>query len=545
MFIENIEIENWKCWKFKTIFNFKQHELIKWKNGTGKSSLMEAINYAIWGKYPIGYTANTVRNIDTKPCNIVIHFSNKNEFFVIKRSFGNTRAYDNICELYINDKLICESNRSIEDYMNKIINSKISTQLWTNNLTTSEILKDKFFQNNIIDDILEDARNLQGIYDSKIRRNNKVINGFNENILDINFIEKSIEEYKIKLKDISKESTSNKELSNANKAKEAAIDLEKLKEEPLYSKIYNISDEIVNTYNSLERKYKSIETIDNRISEEEKKTTNRYSMFNKSILENMLKYNIENKTCYLCGNKITDSCNEEIKNAIESCGRSDELIFELNKAKEFLTKYDKKVLEIYNRNKLLNSVIAICPNYEEIIKKHNNENEKLWKEFDELNNQLGKAKIQQEKLKEIKELEKENSQLRDYITILKDYIHKATNYFSYKILNEASISLKSMNNRYKKIVLTDDGFQVIVLNENDGSSNLLSVNRLSSGEKTICALSLLFAIHNILVPELPLIFDETFAALDSDNLEQVKRFLNKQKDTQIFIITHDQTWEEF
>lgn len=545
MFIENIEIENWKCWRYKVSFNFKQHELIKWKNGTGKSSLMEAINYAIWGKYPIGFNANSVRNKDDKPCNIIITFSTKNELFIIKRSFGNVRNYDNICELYINDKLICESNRTIEDYMNKIINSKISTQLWTNNLVTSDILKDKFFQNNIIDDIIEDPRNLIGIYDSTIRRNNKKINSFNEEILDINEIEKSIEIYKEKLKNVSKDSSNNKELLSANKAKEAFEDLEKLKKNDFYSKISEITDEIVNKYNNLERKFKSIDLINSKIEEEEKKTSNRYSLFNKRILEYMLDYNKKNRICYLCGSNITDECNKSIEDQINSCGRSDELIKELKDAKEFLSKYDKNILTVYIKNKDLNQIISKCPNFEEIIKKNNTENEKLWKEFDNLNNLLGKAKIQQEKIKEIKELEKQNIQYKDYILVLKDYIRKATNYFTYRITNKASMSLLSMNNRYKKILLTEDGFKVAVLNENTGALEALSVHRLSSGEKTICALSLLLAVHDILVPELPLIFDETFAALDSDNLNQVKKFLNRQKETQIFIITHDQTWEEF
>ena len=66
---------------------------------------------------------------------------------------------------------------------------------------------------------------------------------------------------------------------------------------------------------------------------------------------------------------------------------------------------------------------------------------------------------------------------------------------------------------------------------------------MSNGEKTMVALALLIAIHNLFTPDIPLLFDETFSALDHENLLQVQKFLSKQ-DFQIFVITHDMTWEE-
>ena len=81
----------------------------------------------------------------------------------------------------------------------------------------------------------------------------------------------------------------------------------------------------------------------------------------------------------------------------------------------------------------------------------------------------------------------------------------------------------------------------------DGALILNPVVKMSTGEKTIISLSLILSIHDIIVPESPLLFDESFACLDSQNLEEVKRIVrNKvEEGTQIFIITHDTTWEQF
>ena len=110
-------------------------------------------------------------------------------------------------------------------------------------------------------------------------------------------------------------------------------------------------------------------------------------------------------------------------------------------------------------------------------------------------------------------------------------------------MNKASGYLSSINSRYKQICLYEKNFYVIVEDE-ELALHMLPVARLSNGEKTMCALSLLFSIHNLLVPELPLLFDETFSALDRENLYQIQQFLSKQK-SQIFIITHDKQWQEF
>ena len=74
---------------------------------------------------------------------------------------------------------------------------------------------------------------------------------------------------------------------------------------------------------------------------------------------------------------------------------------------------------------------------------------------------------------------------------------------------------------------------------------LTSISLLSGGEKTLTAISLLFAILN--VRTIPFcLFDEVEAALDEANVDQFGKYLNHYKDkTQFLIITHKKKTMEY
>ncbi|MEI2420148.1 hypothetical protein V6O07_07725, partial [Arthrospira platensis SPKY2] len=86
-------------------------------------------------------------------------------------------------------------------------------------------------------------------------------------------------------------------------------------------------------------------------------------------------------------------------------------------------------------------------------------------------------------------------------------------------------------------------YYVIIMDKNLGSVNILPVFALSSGERTLVALSMIMAVHKLFFHESPLLFDEALNALDRENLGEVKKMLMEQN-MQKFIITHDQFWME-
>lgn len=99
--------------------------------------------------------------------------------------------------------------------------------------------------------------------------------------------------------------------------------------------------------------------------------------------------------------------------------------------------------------------------------------------------------------------------------------------------------LFSGGNAYLKLTNEDDmlttGIDIVA---SPPGKKLSSITLLSGGEKTLTAISLLFAILN--VREVPFcLFDEVEAALDEANVDQFGKYLDNYKNkTQFLIITH-------
>ena len=101
---------------------------------------------------------------------------------------------------------------------------------------------------------------------------------------------------------------------------------------------------------------------------------------------------------------------------------------------------------------------------------------------------------------------------------------------------KASLELTDENN------LLETGVNIVA---SPPGKKLTTIHLLSGGEKTLTAISLLFAILN--VKEVPFcIFDEVEAALDEANVEQFGNYLNNYNGkTEFLIITHKKKTMEF
>ena len=103
------------------------------------------------------------------------------------------------------------------------------------------------------------------------------------------------------------------------------------------------------------------------------------------------------------------------------------------------------------------------------------------------------------------------------------------------------------NGGHGELVLTSDniletGIDIIA---SPPGKSLNNINLLSGGEKTLTAISLLFAILNV-YPVPFCILDEVEAALDEANVERFGKFLNELKEKSEFIlITHKKKTMEY
>ena len=101
---------------------------------------------------------------------------------------------------------------------------------------------------------------------------------------------------------------------------------------------------------------------------------------------------------------------------------------------------------------------------------------------------------------------------------------------------DANIKLVDPNN-----VLESD----ILINASPPGKKLKAITLLSGGEKTLTAISLIFAILNVRTVPFCL-FDEVEAALDEANVETFGNYLKHYKDrTQFLLITHKKKTMEF
>lgn len=539
MKILKLEVENWKCFASKRTFKFKNHELINLPNGRGKSSIFQAIQYAIYGKPPVGFNLNDVRNDDTKPCRVYIELElmmiDGLHECTVERIFGCSKP---VCELRLDGNLICESIRTIEDWFNKLMNYKIVQQLWTNNLIQSDILRDDFFTKSILEDILSDPLQLLSYYKSKAYSHNRSINSFKEEVLDIKALEKEIEDLQSKLK---KKVEGNVAL--AKSTEEAAKLVESLKVEVSKLEACGITLDIAKQWVKLGGNNPNTrEKLEKQLAEEESKCDSIFSKFRQNDIQKMINESKSNGYCILCGHEVDENHLKELENQLKLSGRSEETITKLKTQLEILNHNGedvKKILSFYEAK----TSVEKCPNYQDILNEYDENNMKLWDKFNQVQKDYNKALRQQEELKKINIMKEELEHYRNSISILENYIEKASNYYTSQLMEKATQYLNSINSRYQQICLYEGRFHVIVEQE-DLALNLLPVVRLSDGEKTICALSLLFAVHNMMVPDLPLLFDESFKSLDMENMEQIQNFLRKQN-TQIFVITHNRDWKEF
>jgi DNA repair exonuclease SbcCD ATPase subunit len=219
------------------------------------------------------------------------------------------------------------------------------------------------------------------------------------------------------------------------------------------------------------------------------------------------------------------------------------VVQELTKQVKLLSSANREIVDAVIGYHDAVKMVARMPNYQEVIDGYNQQNEQLWDRYNLCKSLLELGIQQQERLATINELKVQMAADLEKQEMLQKYIMDASSYYTQSVTKTASEYLKQINGRYRSISLMENEFFVTVQQE-DLAVNMIPILQLSSGERTMCAIALLFAIHNLMVPELPLLFDETFRALDHENLLQVQKFLRNQS-AQIFVITHDQQWEEF
>ena len=124
MYLNSIDMVNWKCFDHKKV-DFERLNIINWKNGEGKTSLIEAIILCLFDKRPNNLNFESLVDI-TKPTKIILKFTHNASSYIVEREVGKTSSY----KLYKDEELISRTRNESKEILGRIISESVLTSLW-------------------------------------------------------------------------------------------------------------------------------------------------------------------------------------------------------------------------------------------------------------------------------------------------------------------------------------------------------------------------------------------------------------------------------
>ena len=227
MNIDSIEMTNWKCFEHKKV-TFDKLTLLNWKNGEGKTSLIQAIVLCLFDKRPDGLDYASLVNTE-KPTKIILKFTHNASTYIVEREVGKTSGY----RLYKNEELIARTNKDCKAELSKIIPESVLTSLWGYEpLSVSNVLNSSYLYSILETEFLEPLNLRQhfvsdrSYYQKHKSTLEKTITNQKVTKSDVDALKKELDSIEIKIKE--KAFVSDSDVVKAKKAKEDFAEYEKL-----------------------------------------------------------------------------------------------------------------------------------------------------------------------------------------------------------------------------------------------------------------------------------------------------------------------------
>jgi len=524
--------------------------LIVGSNGSGKSTMLDALTFALFGKPFRNINKPTLINsINEKQCVVEVEFSIGNKEYKVVRGIK-----PNIFEIYCDDKLIDQTaaNKDYQEILEKQI-LKLNFKSFTQIVILGSASFTPFMQLKAADrrEIIEDLLDIK-IFSSMHTIIKQKISLLKEKEVSNKYaLDLCVERIKMQKNHIEQLKKHNlKEIEKKQKEiDESNINIKKYtKDVQLIDKHVQQLLKGIEDQTKIDSKYKSLILIESKIE---------------SNISNLLKektFYESNDNCPTCKQHINESFKkdkfEQVDNKIQTqmngrkeVGNQIELI--RNRLQE-ISNVLQKIQEHQTESVRINASIQSLYKYVE----------KLEKEKIELSNVTSNIQLENDKLKELK------TELKKYLTE-QEKISLDRHYydFSYSLLKDSGIKTKIikqylpiMNKLINKYLTTMDSFINFNLDESFNESiksryrDDFSYNNFSEGEKQKIDLALLFTwrqiakIKNSTNTNL-LILDEVFdSSLDASSVELLMNILSDvSKDTNVFVISHkgDQLSDKF
>lgn len=539
MKINSIEMVNWKCFDHKKV-EFDKFTLLNWKNGEGKTSLIQAIVLCLFDKRPDNLDFASLVDIE-KPTRLVLNFTHNATTYIVEREVGKTSSF----KLYKNEELIARTNKDAKAELTKIIPESVLTSLWGyESLAVSNVLNSSYLYS-ILDTEFAEPLQLRQHFLSDKSYHQKHKSTLEKTITNQKVTQEQIDSLKKELAAIEAKIKEKAFISDSDvvKAKQAKADFEE------YNRLLNLLAESVPYNRELCIRLKSygrtVEEWKNYFSSIHKELNNEKSKAKASPLTKYPKSTISalineskcnNNKCILCGNTFVEP-------KIDYDTIDNDKIMRLEKIIED-EQYNFEDFSIsvkyWHTKKLIDQVsYSKDVDFEKILSNYNAETNSLYETYDQKKHIFDSLDKDMAKINELLIETKAYDEDKKCIEIVDEYIDKAKEYYASEIVKSATKIIKQINTRYTEILIENGVYKARLFDKDFKKESVLAVQSLSKGEKTMVALSLILSIRNLFMPSLPLIMDESFTNLDANNIEAIKQIIHEDNN-QWIIVSHDE-----
>ena len=515
--------------------------LIIGENGSGKSTILDALTFGLFGKaYRNINKPQLVNTINEKSLLVEIEFTIGKKNYIVRRG-----AKPNLFEIHLNGKLIDQlaNNRDYQEYLEKVI-LKLNYKSFTQIVLLGSSSFEPFMQlkqsdrRAIVEDLLDiqifstmntvlKKKNLElkddlgtlevekGLYNQKIKIQEDYIERLkvdNESVISQK--EKDIENYR---------KTINEETDTV-----AALQVE----------IGNLGEKLTNE-DSIKKKTKEYNKVQNKIGAK------------KSEVDKQREFFTKNDDCPVCEQPIDETFKKTRNTQLLDQSKKyddaiDDIQSEIDSLEQTLREFQEIGQSIVEKNKKVAALQSYISSLDENIKKTTHEIQKLRDKKKLDNTEKDELKLLQQNLEEC---------LQDYAKLteqkqLYDYAHE--------LLRDTGIKTKIIKqyvpiiNKYVNKYLNELDFLINFSIDENFNETIRSQYRdeftyssFSEGEKMRIDLALLFTWRQVAklknsVNTNLLIMDEVFdSSLDADGTDAFLKIINTMdENTNVFVISH-------